>query len=355
MKLYPEELALSHEHARGLAFEGLSDDQLNRFAARGQELHRWYKAHPYLHNAIGVPVLVFLFASDYWAVMHLPRWFLPEGQPHTTAMIVLAGLIAGAFHSYIMYSMAVYSVHEAFTHETMFQKVGPISRAAHFIASHLCRLTGAAPEYYAEHHMTHHREFGTEHDGELLSYVRPRRYWLSWLPFAVLYSDFVSHRPMFYDRSRRITLLLTILYNGILSYFMYQAFGGWYVALVMLVMYPHFGHYLDRTRQFTEHNLMPPENKNGARSFGLGFWGMLLGGGPWGTPCHLEHHLLPHLPWYHQLMLHRHLRSLMTPRQREQFLVQPVIGWPKLWWRLLREHHALARQVRDGGVATPGR
>jgi fatty acid desaturase len=357
MKLYPEELALSREYARGLVFEGLSDDQLNRFRQHGERLHRWFKGHPYLHNAIGVPVFLFLFGVDYWALLVLPRWFLPvlpDGQSHPIGMILLAGAIAGSIHSYLMYSMAIYSVHEAFTHEVLFQKIGPISRAAHAIASQLCRLTAAEPHFYAEHHLTHHREFGSEHDGELLNFVRPRRYWMSWLPFAALYSDFVSHRPTFYNRSRVITLVLTLLFNGVYSYFMYQAFGAWFVVLVMVVFYPHFGHYLDRTRQFTEHNLMPLENKNGARSFGLGFWGMLLGGGPWGTPCHLEHHLIPFLPWYQQLMLHRHFRALLTPRQREQFLVQPVIGWPKLWWRLVRDHNAIESRLRGGGFPTPG-
>ena len=51
----------------------------------------WFKAHPYLHNAIGVPVLIFLFAVDYWALLQLPRLFLPEGQPHSAWMILLAG------------------------------------------------------------------------------------------------------------------------------------------------------------------------------------------------------------------------------------------------------------------------
>ncbi len=54
---------------------------------------------------------------------------------------------------------------------------------------------------------------------------------------------------------------------------------------------------------------MPLDNANGSRSFGLGFWGLLVGGGPWGSPCHWEHHLVPSLPWYQQLILHRHVVS----------------------------------------------
>ena len=108
---------------------------------------------------------------------------------------------------------------------------------------------------------------------------------------------------------------------------------------------PHVGFYLDRLRQYTEHNLMPLDNKDGSRSFGLGFWGMLIGGGPWGSPCHWEHHLVASLPWYQQLILHRDLKRILTPAQRKQYLIEPVIGYPRLLWRLLREPSRFQRQA----------
>jgi fatty acid desaturase len=111
-------------------------------------------------------------------------------------------------------------------------------------------------------------------------------------------------------------------------------------------MLPHVGFLCDRVRQFTEHNLMPLDNKNGSRSFGWGFWGMLVGGGPWGSPCHWEHHLVPSLPWYEQLVLHRHLARLLTPKQRQQFLLEPVVGFPKLWWKLVRETRQFAETAQ---------
>jgi hypothetical protein len=80
------------------------------------------------------------------------------------------------------------------------------------------------------------------------------------------------------------------------------------------------------------------------RSFGLGFWGLVVGGGPWGQPCHWEHHLVASVPWYQQLMLHRYVVTLLTPRQRKQFLIEPITGFPKLWWRLLRESNAFLRR-----------
>lgn len=349
MRLYPEELALSREYAKNLPFEQLTEPQLRQLEDHGRRMFRWFKDHPHIHNSIAVCVLVFLFGADYWVLLELPRWFLPEGQAWPTAMIVAAGAISGTLHSYLMYSMAVYSVHEAFTHRVMFQQIGPISKWAHRVAGQLCRVATAEPHHYSVNHLAHHGKFGAEDDGEFLNFVRPRRYWLTWLPFATLYSDFACHRPGRYTRSRILTATLTLLFNGVYTYFIYQSFGLLFTILVMVVFFPHVGFYLDRARQFTEHNLMPPENTNGSRSFGWGFWGVVLGGGPWGTPCHLEHHLVPQLPWYHQLMLHRYLRSILTPRQRQQFLVQPVVGWPKLWWRLIREPNVIERGIKTSG------
>jgi hypothetical protein len=99
----------------------------------------------------------------------------------------------------------------------------------------------------------------------------------------------------------------------------------------------HAAFLFDRVRQFVEHNLLPLTNGDGARSLGLGFWGLLIGGGPTGQPCHWIHHLSPGLPWYQQLVLHRDVKALLTPRQRQQFLIQPVVGFPTLMWRLWRD------------------
>jgi len=225
-------------------------------------------------------------------------------------------------------------------------------RAAHAIASNLCRIASAEPQYFARYHLPHHLKFGTEEDGEFLNFVVPRRYWLSLLPLAAItnFNDFVIHRPPSYTRSRLVSVAMALTYNLTYAWLMWRAFG-WVVPVVMLVLLPHVGFYLDRLRQFTEHNLMPLENDNGARSLGLGFWGMLLGGGPWGSPCHLEHHLAVGLPWFGQLLLHVHLRTVLTPRQREQFLLQPVIGWPKLWWGIMRNAYAFRQRADTAATA----
>jgi hypothetical protein len=68
-----------------------------------------------------------------------------------------------------------------------------------------------------------------------------------------------------------VSAIVAAAYNGPYAYLIYVSYGPAVAGLVMLVFLPHVGFYLDRIRQFTEHNLMPLENKNGARSFGIGF------------------------------------------------------------------------------------
>ena len=345
MNLHPEELALARAYQESLPFEGFTDSQLARLREHARALNTWTRSHPLTHSAISVAVLVFLFVADYWILLRLPAGLLAEQR--TLGAVLPGSIVVGFLHSYLMYSLAFFTMHDGYAHKALFPMTTRLGRMAHSVCSNLCRVSGADPEYFAQYHLPHHLKFGTDEDGEFLNFVFPRRYWTSLLPLAVVtnVSDFVIHRPPTYTRSRIISALIGYAYNGAYGYFVYQAFGGLFALVVMVVMLPHAGFYLDRLRQFTEHNLMPLQNENGARSLGLGFWGLLLGGGPWGSPCHLEHHLAVNLPWYGQLLLHRRLRALLTPRQREQFLLRPVIGWPRLWWTIIRELYSFPRRV----------
>ena len=359
MILHLEELAWARAYTRTLPFEGLTNDQMKLIMDRGRTLHKWFKNHRVIHNSIGVLVLTFLFSADYYILLRLPGLFLPSGEDHSFGQILLAACVAGCLHSYLMYSLGTYTLHEGAAHCAIFPPEGPLSRAGNWIARNMSRLSASDPDDYAEHHMTHHARFGTEDDGELLNFVVPRRYWMTFFPLTVLvkFSDFVIHRPATYTRSWLISAFLSTTYNSVYAWFLYRLFGGLFTAITMLVFLPHVGFYLDRVRQFAEHNLMPLDNKNGSRSFGLGFWGMLVGGGPWGSPCHWEHHLVASIPWYQQLMLHRYVIKLLTPKQREQFLIEPFIGFPKLWWRLVREPNAFIcqQQTEQGRSVGSGR
>jgi fatty acid desaturase len=251
-------------------------------------------------------------------------------------------------HACLLYSMEVYSLHEGSAHEAIIVRHGAFGKFGRFLGKNICRIGQAEPDQYAACHMAHHSKFGTEDDSEFLNFVMPRRYWLTFLPLAVSinFTDFLAHRPMTYTRGRIISAGVGLAYNGAYFFLLYGIFGLEFTLLTMLV-FLHFGFYVDRLRQFTEHNLMPLENQSGARSFGVGFWGLVVGGGPWGQPCHLVHHLVASIPWYQQIVLHRYMKTLLTSRQRQQFLVTPVIGFPKLLWKIVHTANAFAREQQS--------
>jgi len=341
MRFHPEELALARSYEQEHAFDRLSDEQVNAIMVRGRALFQWFKSHPSLHNAINATVVAAIFISHYWVLLKLPALLLTPQSGTPAWRILTASALAGSLYSYIQYTLTVFSLHEGAAHHIVFVGEGRLVRVAQTVASNLCRLAAGEPEYYATRHMQHHAKFGTEDDAEFLNFVGPHRYFMTLLPLAAFinFTDFVIHRPPTYTRGRLLSAAVATTYNGVYAYLIYDAWGLPFMLLTMFVFVPHVGFYLDRLRQFTEHNLMPLDNKNGSRSFGLGFWGMLVGGGPWGSPCHWEHHLVPSLPWYQQLLLHRFVVGLLTPAQRRQFLIAPVVGFPLLWWRLVRNLH----------------
>jgi fatty acid desaturase len=203
--------------------------------------------------------------------------------------------------------------------------------------------------------MSHHAYFGTEEDAEFLNFVLPRRYWLTLIPFTMFasfdFNDFVVHRPMAYTRSRLLSTLVALAYNGIYFVLVSMVFGPLFALLTVAFISPHVAFQLDRLRQFSEHNLMPVERQDGARSFGPGFWGIIIGGGPWGQPCHWIHHLIPSVPWYQQIRLHREIGRILPERQRKQYFLEPLVGYPRLVWRLWTEPNEFIHAVRSGDDA----
>lgn len=341
-----DEFELAEAYNRGRSFEELSAHQMGLIMDRGRFLFKWFGAHPHIHNLISGIVILFVLAADAFALLGLPRLLLAHGRDYGFGWILFASMVAGGVHCWLMYSLVVFSLHEGAAHNLIFAGTGVFARAGQFIAGNLCRFGHGEPDYYSACHMAHHAKFGTEHDPEFLNFVTPHRFWMAFLPLAAFMNvtDFVAHRPPTYTWSRTISGLLALLYNGIYAYLIFRSFGLVFALLTMLVFAPHAAFYLDRLRQFTEHNLMPLENRNGARSFGIGFWGILIGGGPWGQPCHWAHHLAPGIPWYQQILLHLYIKDLLTKRQREQFMLTPFIGFPRLLWRVISDANTFARR-----------
>jgi hypothetical protein len=344
--LHEDELALARAYNRVTPSQALTADQMKLILDRGRALHRWYKDHQMAHYALNLGVMAALLVGDALILLQLPRLVIGAGSLSAWTMLT-AVLLCGGLHSILLYSLSVFTMHEGAAHHALFPGQRGWQRALNWSASNLCRIAATEPGYYAEHHMSHHAKFGTEDDGEFLNFVRPRRYWLTLLPFAAFlnYSDFIAHRPPRYTRGRIVSAVVAISYHAIYGTLMARRFGPVYPVLAFVLFLPHVGFFLDRLRQFSEHNLMPLTNKDGSRSLGLGFWGLLIGGGPWGSPCHWEHHLVPSLPWYQQLALHGYVKSLLTPEQKRQFLLAPVIGYPRLLIRLWTEPGRFAARL----------
>src|SRR5512134_2785974 len=109
MIIHDEELALARAYQQEHAFEDLTDHQLRAILVRGRELFHWFKAHPRTHNAINLWALASIFVLDYLALIHLPAWFIAPGQPASIAATLAASAIAGSVHSYLLYSLGVFT------------------------------------------------------------------------------------------------------------------------------------------------------------------------------------------------------------------------------------------------------
>jgi hypothetical protein len=88
-------------------------------------------------------VLVVLLGGDYLVLLRLPGLWLAQRSHNPTGAIVIAGVICGLLHCWLMYSLAVFTMHEGAAHKIIFPPRGPLSRFGHFIS---CHLGQACPE-----------------------------------------------------------------------------------------------------------------------------------------------------------------------------------------------------------------
>jgi hypothetical protein len=305
-------------------FEPLTSAQLQRIRARARELQGQFRRHPFAHDVLGVSLLLALFIVDWFVLLGVPRQ--------------MPAVIAGALHGWLVCGTVTYTVHEGAAHRRIIVGKGRIAGSVRWLAHNACRLFFADPEYYIEGHASHHRKLGTREDGAFTHFIRGRRLLGALVPMAPVLStsDFFPWRTQEHTASRRISAVASQLYLGLMIAACWWRSGPIYALVAVLVVGGWVSYALDRLRESTEHVFMPLDDSNGTRELGLGPWGLLLGAGPWGQPCHLSHHLAPALPWYQQLRLHRFLRRILTPRQREQFLMRPLRGWPVLLWHVAR-------------------
>lgn len=336
MKLYHEDWKCARRLTSGQEVPRFSDEQTARIAALTKDYVRWPQSHPRLHNTINILVLLLLFAVDLAGLIGGTFWIARDPSLGGGWVIVAVGM--SLLHGFIMYSVVIYSMHEGAAHDRIILRTGPLSGPLRFLANNASRLCFADPVYYREQHVPHHGRFGTPEDGTFTNFVHPRRFAISLLPLAGFldFNDYRTHCDVKPSRSRTLSIIVGSVYSLPLVALMILLANPWVPLLVFVLIGPWVAFTLDRLRESTEHNLMSLEARHGARNLGLGFWGLLVGGGPWGQPCHLSHHLAPALPWYLQCLLHVRLKSMMSEDQRRYFTIKPIVGYPRLVLHLIR-------------------
>lgn len=344
MKLYPQEIEAAelYQERELRGFPYLSQFQLNRIHGESRKYFGWSVRHPYLHNAITSCIFLLLFFLDYLILAKLTLIFQWAPIP-----IWLMVVFCSFLHGIISYQVNIFSIHEGGAHHRLIQSKGVLSRILAVVAESACRVFGGDPTYYGANHSFHHSKLGTTGDVTFTNFVMPKRLFKSLLPLAIFlgFNDFRVHQGTKYDGSRILTTVIAILYHGAYFFLMLPAIGWLATTLILFVLGPWVGFGLDRLREGTEHDLMPLDTWNGTRDLGLNFWGFFIGGGPWGQPCHLAHHLAPHLPWYSQIKLHLFLKKILTEKQKHFFLVAPFQSFPALLSFLLKKGHQYLKEI----------
>lgn len=324
---------ISEEQSNDFPF--LTDNQCHDIDKKSASYQEWFNCHTKIHNIICIFVTTIIFFSDFIVLLKFPELFTFD--PKSSA-IPWQAIVIGILHGWLMCGLATYFVHEVSAHNMFFRGKSSFVKWFNNIGKNICRLSFADPHYYSQGHRKHHQYFTTEKDGSFSNFVDLRRLLLSLIPAAPLmsFSDFFPWRPQEKTPSRRLSSILGKVYVGFYAVIMIPKFGIVYSIIVLIMAGSWMSYIFDRLRESTEHFMMPMDKHNGTRQLGLGFWGLLLGGGPWGQPCHMSHHLAPGLPWYLQIRLHFYLKRILTPEQKKVFFLTPFIGFPKLFIKLVK-------------------
>jgi hypothetical protein len=156
---------------------------------RGQERTGWFRRTRHSTSSAGSSVAS-LFLIDGWVILAC-RNFSHSGE-NTWASILLAGLVTGPPQLAAAIDERVFSPHEGAAHGVVFVGNSQSSARRQVSFDAICAGWGSRARADAARHMAHHSKFGTEHDSEFLNFVLPRRYWLTFLPFAAFinFTDF---------------------------------------------------------------------------------------------------------------------------------------------------------------------
>ncbi len=340
MRVDPQDIERAREYWKDQDYPRFSAEQLAEVRNRVRLAEARLAQSPRLHNVLGLLTLSFLFVADLAALAFAPSFWA-----------------VAALHGFLAYGIIVYSMHEGAAHGAIVKVPTRLSerekalwRPLRAFSQNACRAFFADPIFYREKHALHHAYFATDKDGLFTNYFNPWRLALSLLPIygGSKYNDFRIHNSSLPSPSRARSAAVGVLYLLICLSVM-RGVGGFtwpQTLLAVVVVGPWISVSLDRLRETMEHDLMPLDTAHGTRELGADVWGLLLGGGPWGQPCHLSHHYGATLPWYEQLRLSREFYAIATPEQRQFYFVRGGVGFPPLFVSVMARSLKIYRQSK---------
>jgi fatty acid desaturase len=332
MKVHEAEVKIWNQARPNLNIMCLTTSQLADLNESARRLLEQSLAHPAIHDFFGAFLVLTLLSLDVFA-------FSLKG------LIGVATMCLG--HGFMLYSLTIYTMHEGAGHKRIIIGRSRLSKMIAFFVNNTSRLFFADPLQYSQVHPSHHRFLGTHLDQAFTHSVLPIRIFKSFLPGAgfLSFNDYKIHSGDQWTVSKLLSMIVGLTYHGLLILVASRQHHVLVASVSALIIAPWIGFSLDRLRESTEHLLMKSDDLPEARELGTGPWGYFIGGGPWGQPCHLSHHLAPALPWYQQLRLSRHLVKILTPEQRlHYFAPRGFLGFPKMFARLMKENRNFFRE-----------
>lgn len=343
MKIYPQEIigikTFLEENPLGDEALGFSSEQKRQIQQEIQSWARFEKRHAGVHLFMNFLPLMILSFGFYMA---LCPWldFLVESRIDELPAALALGIVLG----YLEYSFVIYVLHEGGGHNVFFRGFKGFGLLKK-ILNQSARLFFADPLFYGENHPSHHRYLGTPRDLTNTQFVLPWRFLKAITPGAGIL--FPNDYQVYQNPERSCSRTLSEIVGGItllsLNWIVSRKLGwGWSLFATFMIA-PWFAFVIDRTRECTEHNLLPANNFLGSRELGLTPLALFIGGGPWGQPCHVAHHVAPGLNWYQQIHLHFRLKRILNEKQRVFLGFDTLVPTPILFislyfknWQILR-------------------
>ena len=312
MKQYPQEIEYLKNYLKGINIPEFDQDQKGLINRKLKEIRSKAKDRPWIHNFFELLPFILIASLWYLLIFVLPEYILNK---------TLLFFILFTLHGFLGYQWVIYGLHEGAGHKLFTNKKSVLHRFLSFLAFHSSRLMMADPVNYRKHHQTHHKYTGTAKDGSQTNFVLKNRIMISLLPGAGIL--FPNNYRVHKGDDCSLSLLLSA-FLGILRFAIeYQALKPYFspaqIILMLFLLSPWIGLFLDRIRESLEHHLMPQSREYGSRELGTSLIGLIIAGGPWGQPCHLSHHLAPDLNWYQQISLSKYLDKTLTEDQRTFF------------------------------------